>query len=896
MNRLFKRVLIAAKNAKLFEQAARSLQQERHDFEPVAEANPGEALERMASNRYDAYVVDADFGETGGARLVAEARRRGCTGPVLMLLESGSEEALTGAIKRGIEAGVDDFVKKNARMNCSLGPRMAAALNMPTRSETLARQDGSHGASAPFRGKANAARTLYFHSGGAEELLALPSGSFGAVTYREYIHEDDLNAVCCEVLKAVTEGRSYSLEYRICDAAGQRKWVFEQGWPSATMPGGVEGCITDVTARKNVEQQLREREELMQVLVEAMPDFVCFKDHEGRWQFANDAALSVFGLNECEYLGKRDCELAELREYYREAFLACAQGDEEAWASTDVSFSEEMIPSEDGRPRHFDVFKVPLFHEDGRRRGLVVYARNVTERVRAQKEIARLARAVEQASESVVITDKNGTIEYVNPAFEKVSGYSRSEAIGNTPRVIKSGRHPNSFYADIWETIYSGETWAGRIVNRRKDGAFFQEEGAISPLRDEAGNIDSFVSVKRDISHQAVYDERMQQAQRLEAIGSVAGGIAHDFNNILNAIAGYSALLESCLYGLNGRDYVSGMNDAVKRGSQLVRQVVSFSRRVEQGAQEFAVAPVVREALNLVRAGIRRKVDIIEAIDENAGAVAGQPTQIHQIVMNLCTNAVHAMQGRDGVVTVGLRRLTAEPPLARRQAAIEAGHEYLVITVEDEGTGMDAETLLHIFDPFFTTKVNGEGTGLGLATVRALTDALKGDVVVESAKGKGTKFSVYLPAVEKVEKFVDGQISSLDNPPAVLVVDDEKPLVRVTKRLIESLGYTAFTTSECDEALEWLREDPGRFQVLVSDYSMPKMNGLELIDQVRQFAPDLPILIATGFVEKLPRWKVEEARVLKVIQKPYSREELADALSNALSSSIEENGPAASLN
>jgi PAS domain S-box-containing protein len=384
-------------------------------------------------------------------------------------------------------------------------------------------------------------------------------------------------------------------------------------------------------------------------------------------------------------------------------------------------------------------------------------AAEIAERKLAEEERERLVTAIEQSADAIIITDTDCIISYVNPAFTVVTGYRGEEAIGRHLRFLKSERHGREFYRGIRETLTGGAVWSGRVTNRKKDGSLYETEATVSPVRNESGAIISFVAGYRDITERLKLERDLRQAHKMEALGAMAGGIAHDFKNILTAILGNA---EIALYHLApgdpARPNLENVQKACGRAADLVKRILAFTRRTEHSPQPVHVFSLVEETLKLLSpslpAGIRICKDAVSHPEDMV--VLADPTEIHQVLINLCTNAVHAMLPEGGVLLVGLSRVVVSPagePDGREHvpgwgSSLEPG-QYVCLTVRDTGVGIAPAVIEKIFDPYFTTKPVGEGTGLGLSVVQGIVRANGGAITVESQPGKGATFRVFLRAI-----------------------------------------------------------------------------------------------------------------------------------------------------
>jgi PAS domain S-box-containing protein len=487
---------------------------------------------------------------------------------------------------------------------------------------------------------------------------------------------------------------------------------------------------------------------------------------------------------------------------------------------------------------------------------------------------------VEQAAEDVVITDAAGVIQYVNPAFERVMGYSRDEAVGQNPRILGSGVHDAAFYQDMWSTISAGGTWRGRLTNRRKDGTQILQEGTISPIRDPGGRIVGYVSSKYDVTRQAGLEARLAQAQKMESIGRLAGGIAHDFNNILIAIVGFVELLERASLGGKLERYVHGIGEAAWRAADLTKQILTFSRQGSLERKPMELAPVVKEALHLIRAALPPSIEVREEIRSEI-PVAANATQIHQIVVNLCTNAGLAMRDGGGVLEVSLADVDVDAAMGDLCPPLSPGR-HVCLTVSDTGCGMAADALPRIFDPFYTTREPGEGTGMGLAVVHGIVESHGGTIAVASTLGAGSSFRVFLQAIQASPVPAAGAGRATPGRERVLFVDDEEVQGEVARELLEPLGYVVIAASSAQEALGLLRAAPRSFDVVVTDVVMPGMSGDSLALEITRIRPELPVVLCTGFNERALDVRKRAAGIHELLIKPYSLTELAGAIRRAL--------------
>ncbi len=493
--------------------------------------------------------------------------------------------------------------------------------------------------------------------------------------------------------------------------------------------------------------------------------------------------------------------------------------------------------------------------------------------------------AIEHAGEIMVITDTIGKIVYVNPAFERITGYTRDEALGATPRILKSGEHDTAFYVQLWRTITSGEIWKGRFINRRKDGTRYTEDATISPVRDAAGQIVSFVAVKRDITEEMQMESRLAQAQKMEAIGALASGIAHDFNNLLFPICGMSEmLLDDFAPGSVEHENVGQIYKAALRASDLVKQILSFSRQAEPKKAAVQVQIVLKEVVKLARSTIPSNIEISQNIRNDCGMVLMDFTQLHQVAMNLMTNAYHAVEEKGGTLSVELREVELTEG-GRPGTSLKAG-PYALITFSDTGCGIDPAIRDKIFEPYFTTKPQGKGTGLGLSVAYGIVKDAGGDIRVTSEVGQGTTFEIYLPLIDKNKAHSATPGADANGAPGgnerILLVDDEAAIARLEKQILVRLGYQVREQASSVDVLNLFRQDPWAFDLVITDMAMPNMTGEVLAREMLAIRADLPIIICTGFSEKIGSEEAMAMGIKGFLMKPVGKGDMARTVRKVL--------------
>ena len=666
---------------------------------------------------------------------------------------------------------------------------------------------------------------------------------------------------------------------------GQRVWIAWTNKPVRDENGRIVEvlCVgNDITELKRAQDELFNSRQMLQSVLDNIPQGVFWKNRDSVYLGCNKAFALDFGYEDpSDLAGKTDCEVtsAANADLYR-------ADDRQVMETGRAKLNyEELQIKADGSQAWLITSKMPMFDPDGQVSGVLGTYEDITERKRAEEERLLLVTVIEQASDAIFTMDENYIIHYVNPAFERLTGYGRDEVIGRHVRFLKSDKHGAAFYKSIWETVSRGEAWSGRVMQEKRDGTLYEAEATASPIRNNSGAVISYVGILRDITRQVKLEKDLRQAQKMEAIGTLAGGIAHDFNNILAAIVGHS---EIARFRIDQDDPVRrNLEQVLKasaRAADLVKQILAFSRQKEQERQPVSIVSIVREALKLVRPSVPATIEIRQQIsmNEGNGVIFADPTEIHQVLMNLCTNAAHAMRETGGVLSIALSHTAFDDILDSPHPDLEAG-PYLCLTVSDTGHGIDSAVMERIFDPYFTTKGVGEGTGLGLSVVQGIVRTYGGAITVHSEPGKGTTFNVFLP---KMEQQVPVQAESRDALPTgaerILFVDDEETLAELGRETLESLGYTVLATTDSREALETFRADPHRFDLVITDMTMPSLRGEELARELLAIRPGMPIILCTGFSELIDETRAREMGISEFVMKPYTVANFADTIRKAL--------------
>jgi PAS domain S-box-containing protein len=525
----------------------------------------------------------------------------------------------------------------------------------------------------------------------------------------------------------------------------------------------------------------------------------------------------------------------------------------------------------------------------GGRPARLVIALDVTERRAAEERLRKLSRVVEQSPASIVITDASGAIEYVNPRFSEVSGYSAEEVLGKNPRILKSGETPQEVYEDLWRTIRAGGVWAGDLLNRKKDGTLFWEQAQIGPVLDARGEVTHYVAIKEDITDRKRAETALQetqrqllQSQKVEAIGRLAGGVAHDFNNLLGVISGYGEMLARRLPATDpGRRHLDQILRAAERAAGLTRQLLAFSRRQVLQPRVVDLNALVADTEAMLRRLIGEDVELSVRADPELASVRVDPGQIEQVVMNLAVNARDAMP-RGGRLSIETANVVLDERYARSHEAVKPGR-YVMLAISDTGVGMDAATQARIFEPFFTTKP-GSGTGLGLATVYGIVKQSGGYIWVYSEPGRGTTFRIYFPRVEELPEAAaaPAPAESPGGHETVLLVEDQEALRGVVRESLEGLGYRVLEAPDGKGALELAAAAREPIHLLLTDVIMPRMSGVELAERLRARHEGLRVVFMSGYTDDVVTRSGLLAQRGRLLQKPFTTPVLARTLREAL--------------
>ncbi len=686
------------------------------------------------------------------------------------------------------------------------------------------------------------------------------------------ILSDDQDRYYLHRRRLLDPGATDSCELRMVRLNAPFIWVEMTStlvWSDAGLPIN-RIALTDITLRKSTQMLLQQSEARSQAISQSAHDAIITVDEGGQIVGWNHGAESMFGAPERTAIGS--------------------------------PVSAFLVPSETNaqvRGRRLDHTEFSVERtvatwttEDGQFTTSIV--RDITERERAAALLHLEGTALEASANAIVITNRDGVMEWVNPAFSKISGYEAESAIGTRPGdLLGSGEQDASFYSRLWQTVLSGAVWQGEMVDRRKDGTLFTAEMTITPVKDESGAIAHFIAISQDITQRKKLEEQLRQAQKMESIGRLAGGVAHDFNNMLTVILGRAEM------ALNETDPdraiyadLAEIRKAATRSAELTKQLLAFARKQQITPAVLDINTAISSALEMLQRLIGDDVVVHWVADGRAWDVRIDPTQIDQVLTNLFLNARTAMP-KGGHLKVTVENLALDAAACASQRDASPG-DFVRIVVEDDGIGMTPEVLGQIFEPFFTTKPIGAGTGLGLATVHGIVAQAGGFVTATSTLGNGARFEVNLPRYVGATR--SPVIPPLLHPPiskdgtrgneTILLVDDERLVREVAQRALELFGYRVIAAASGAEALTLAAEYVGDIQLLLTDVLMPGMNGRQLAETLLVIRPSLRVLYMSGFAAAVLTANGELAESTAFLEKPFSVTELAERVRALLHSPV----------
>ena len=898
-----------------------------------------EGLKELCRGDHDVYLLDYRLGSRDGLELIREATGSGCDKPIIFFTGSGDYEVDMGAMR----SGVADYLVKTQLTNDMLERSIRYSIarkkserelkiyrnrledlvkertgQLETANEKLRLEVAEREQAEARLRESEEFKKAILDSVSPHIVVLDTNGSILSVNepwVRFAVENSNMEGfpahntglgvnylnVCRESHGELSEGAmaahdgilavmagtlpSFSIEYP-CHSPSVERWFTMTVTPLGTREKGVVISHTNITERKQAEQKAAQ----LAAIVQSSEDVIIGKNLDGIITSWNRGAEKIYGCTASEIIGKPISTLlpSGLVDEVLQILGKIESGEH-------IEHYETVRRRKDGRDIFMSLTISPIRNAEGRIVGASTIGRDITERKRAEETLrenkSRLDLAIRSANMGVWSWDIHENKRYFDHKVCYLLGIDQAKFTGTADDFFNVV-HPDDremLKSALTRTIEQGVPYETEYRAVWPDGSVHYIIARAKLFRDETGQPLRVNGLAWDITERKLAEEQkakleaeLQQAQKLEAIGTLAGGIAHDFNNILQPIMGYTEMELNELSPSNPlRKSLEQVLKASLRAKELIRQILAISRSTEEQQRiPIDISSIIKEALKLLRSSLPSSIEMRQKIRKSVALA--DPTQIHQVLMNLCTNAAHAM-GDKGILEVRLSPVDfSESDLADQAIFDLKPGAYLRLTVSDTGSGIDAKTMERIFDPYFTTKEVGKGSGLGLAVVNGIVKRHEGAITVQSVPGKGTTFSIYFPRLDSRPEAT----MQVEDPPQrgserILLVDDEPALMEMATSILERLGYKVTGQTDSVTALEVFRSSPDEFDLVITDYTMPNLTGMDLAKEVRRIRPDIRVMLCTGFSEKITPDHMKELGV-GLLMKPYGMREISEAIRKIL--------------
>ena len=705
---------------------------------------------------------------------------------------------------------------------------------------------------------------------------------------QDYIHPDDQAHVLEAIAEAIRTKSIFELEHRVLCADGSWGWAFSRAVPVLDRNQAIVewfGAARDITARKQAEAERDQLTQQRQLALDAA--------QLGWWHYDPASKIATWDERYREIFGVTG------HQQPNEEILARLHPDDlpQVWAAVEAALkpadpkpyaTQYRVNLPDGSVRWVAAYGKAVFAGAGAQRHAVSFVgtvEDITARKQAELAQARLALAVEQSAESVMITDPSGALVYVNPTFEKITGYTAAEVLGQNPRILKSGKYDAEFYRQMWAKLTTGRPWQGHLINKRKNGSLYEEEASITPLHNAAGQIVNYVAVKRDVTAAVALETQRRQYEKMDALGRMAGAIAHHFNNKLQAVIGN---LELVRQDMNPDEPAARcLGDAMRAAGEAAKisgLMLTYLGQAPSECKPLDLAELCRRTMPILRASIPMVLQTDFAAP--GPVINANANQVQQLLTNLVTNAWEASRSNQGTVAIALKVVPAGAIGGAQRFPADwhpRAPSYACLAVQDSGCGIAVNNVAKLFDPFYSTKFTGRG--LGLAVVLGIVKSHGGVITVESTVGQGSCFRVYFPVIAMAATRLPepaGVLPEFAASGLVLVVEDDEALLNLAGHNLRSLGFTVLQAQDGVVALDLFRQHQPDIRCVISDVVMPRMDGWQTLEALRRLAPNLPVILASGYDEATVMGGNHPERPQAFLSKPYTRDRLRAALGRAL--------------